>query len=364
MQKLKGMRVTVMDETPHAGGWGAGYGTRVTVELPSAEEIADYDGLTAYVYNACPDHKQGKDAGCNEWDFIQNMHVCDRAQPADGWDAHTSCDPGATLACSCVVPGGEVVESEHTCNEEGTAYGECGCGCGTEFIRWVTSYGREGRWLTDLDGLLSLIRDGGERDFVFRGANGYTVDLELFFHDRGTETRPMGHQYLWGKPGGTSFNEEYNTKHPDVTFQMPEGATRVELVTVISGHGHSSTNENCAEFCNHQHEFTLNGQVEMISHPVAGTPYGCRDQTIDGGVPNQFGTWPYGRAGWCAGMDVKPHTIDLTEHLVEGDNTLSYRGLFQGQNYTPTPNGGGDYMPEIKMTSWLVFHGPADQEEK
>jgi hypothetical protein len=211
---------------------------------------------------------------------------------------------------------------------------------------------------------MSLIRDGGEREFVFRGANGYTVDIELFFHKRGTGTSVVGHRYLWGSPGGTSFNEEYNTKHEDVVFEMPEGATRVELVTVISGHGHSSTNENCAEFCNHQHEFTLNGHVEILSHPEAGQPYGCRDQTIDGGVPNQFGTWVYGRGGWCAGMDVAPRTVDMTGYVVEGSNTLSYRGLYQGQDYTPHPNGQGDYMPEIKMTSWLVFYGPNGGEEE
>jgi len=363
MNKLNATPVVLFDKGAHQGGWAAGHGTSTTVTLPDAETLAGFDSMALHLYTACPTHQQGKDKGCNEWDFIQNMVICDRPVPSDEAPGEETCVPDDTVPCSCVVPGGESVDSEHTCNEEGTGFGDCACSCSTEFARWVTSYGREGRWLTDLDPMLALIRDGGERRFVFRGANGYTVDLELLLYNADRGDRPIGHTYLWGSPGGTSFNEEYNDgKHPDVTFEAPPGTTRVELVAVITGHGHSSTNENCAEFCNHQHEFNINGQTVVRDHPVAGTPYGCRDQMSEGVVANQFGTWPYGRGGWCAGMDVKPWVQDITEHLNDGDNTVSYRGLYQGQNYTPHPNGGGDYMPEVKMSSWLVFYGPAGEE--
>jgi hypothetical protein len=130
------------------------------------------------------------------------------------------------------------------------------------------------------------------------------------------------------------------------------------LYTLISGHGSGTTAENCAEFCNAQHVFTVNGQQIVEDSPEAGTWTGCLDAIDQGVVANQFGSWPYGRAGWCPGMDVKPRLDDITDMLDPGTNTMTYQGLFNGADYVPTPSGSGDYWPEIKMSSWLVFYGP------
>ena len=365
MTRMEALELTLFDNHTHPGGWGGGYASTVEVTLPDADTLQGYDSMALYLYTACPNHKQGKDAGCNEWDFIQNLSLCDLATPHPDAASVTSCTPAdettetaaETLACSCAAPDGTLSEAVHTCNAEGTGFGDCACGCGTEFARWVTPYGREGSWLTDLSPLLPLVSEGGTRRFRFAGANGYTLHGKLLFYDAKTDKQAVDIQYLWGNPGGTSFNETYNEgKHADVTFTLPESADTVMLTAVISGHGHSSTQENCAEFCNHQHQFTLNGQSFMEDHPIAGTAYGCMEQTAQGGVPNQFGTWPFGRAGWCAGMDVKLWTVDITSALVEGENTLSYLGLFQGQPYTPTVTDPGGYLPEVKMTSWLTFY--------
>ncbi|MGB0592477.1 MAG: peptide-N-glycosidase F-related protein [Myxococcota bacterium] len=368
MTAMAPLEVTLWDNHTHPGGWGGGYSSTVEITLPDAETLAGYDGMAIYLYTACPNHKQGKDAGCNEWDYIQNLKLCDVATPNPEVSAQTSCTPADedtgvtadTMACSCEAPDGTVSESVHTCNAEGTGYGDCACGCGTEFARWVTPYGREGNWLTDLSALLPLVNKGGTRRFRFAGANGYTLHGKLLFYDAGTGKRPVGIRYLWGNPGGTGFNETYNDgKHGDVAFNLPEGADSVSLTAIISGHGHSSTQANCAEFCNHQHAFTVNDASYMEEHPNAGTWYGCMDQTSEGGVPNQFGTWPFGRAGWCAGMDVKLWTVDITSAVNPTNNLLSYEGLFQGQTYTPNITDPGGYLPEVKMTSWLTYYATA-----
>jgi hypothetical protein len=79
---------------------------------------------------------------------------------------------------------------------------------------------------------------------------------------------------------------------------------------------------------------------------------------IDGGVvANQYGTWPYGRAGWCPGLDVGIFTADVTKDIQPGKNTISYRALYNNADYVPTPSGQGDYWPEIIMTSYVVFWG-------
>ena len=404
MTALGGDEIVLWDGDRHQGGWGGGYSTRVEVELPSADTLAGYDTAWFYLYAACPSHLQGKDNGCNEWDYIQQLHICDEALPAAvgameptecqahipgvpevlGTCAGTdtpcatadACEPGVacegyveaiaatpadTWPCACRTPEGDTMAAERQCNAEGTGFGECGCGCERELVRWVTPYGREGAWLTDITPLLALIKDGGTRTFRFAGANGYDVHAKILLANKGRGMRPVKARYLWGRPGGTSFNPAYNDgQHEDALFDVPEGTTKVELVTVISGHGHSSTAENCAEFCNHEHHFSLNGQpAQILDHPIAGTPYGCMDQTLDGGVPNQFGTWVYGRGGWCAGMDVEPWTLNLTAGAKPTGNVLSYRGLYRGMNYTPTVTSDG-YQPEIKMASWLVFYEAMD----
>ena len=110
------------------------------------------------------------------------------------------------------------------------------------------------------------------------------------------------------------------------TRDAPAWATKVEVATIISGHGWGRDMENCAEFCNHTHHFTVNGTENQIRHDNAdealpGTilNYGCANLVSVGVVPNQFGTWPYARAGWCPGLDVPPKRIDITAQVLGAD---------------------------------------------
>ena len=36
-----------------------------------------------------------------------------------------------------------------------------------------------------------------------------------------------------------------------------------------------------------------------------------------GVVPNQYGTWPYGRAGWCPGQQVEWWEVDVTKWFLD-----------------------------------------------
>ena len=69
----------------------------------------------------------------------------------------------------------------------------------------------------------------------------------------------------------------------------------------------------------------------------AGTPFGCADLVPSGAVPNEHGTWYYGRNGWCDGQDVKPVVFDITNYIVDGDNEVKYWGL----GYDVGGEGGG-----------------------
>lgn len=47
----------------------------------------------------------------------------------------------------------------------------------------------------------------------------------------------------------------------------------------------------------------------------SGTPLDCTLRVKEGAVPNEYGTWLYGRAGWCDGLQVDPWRTDVTKQV-------------------------------------------------
>ena len=39
-----------------------------------------------------------------------------------------------------------------------------------------------------------------------------------------------------------------------------------------------------------------------------------------------------------------------------GDNQVSYRGLYQGEEYDPSVTDPDGYLPEIKLRMWIVIY--------
>lgn len=310
---LGATEVPVFSSEQHPGGWEAGYWSVKDVVFPSAEKMRSFDSMAVWMETSCPGHLQGKDAGCNEWDYLAHLFVCETDDPET---------------------------------------------CTTELARYVTSYGREGEWLTDVSGLLPLFADGGARKIAYAGANGYLMDVKLLLWNAGKPMRPVRAMPLWGGArSAIPFDGAYNGLHEEIRFTVEDAsAVQAELYTVITGHGFGASRDNCAEFCNHQHEFTLNTSRYIKEHSVAGAALGCHDQVQDGVVPNQFGTWPYGRAGWCPGLDVKPWVVSVDDGLVSGENVLSYRALFGGQPYELKLTDPDAYKPEMRLVTWLVLY--------
>ncbi|MFN8546251.1 MAG: peptide-N-glycosidase F-related protein [Candidatus Binatia bacterium] len=219
-----------------------------------------------------------------------------------------------------------------------------------EIARAVTPFHREAHWVVDATPWLPLLTDGGSHHFTWTHAPDFApqptrTTITLRFGSRGKGMRPTTATYLWG---GGDFTSAYNTGRVPAQVAIPSGAKRVELVAVVSGHG-SGANQ-CAEFCNHQHEFTVDGAVHLTEFPTAGVQDGCLAAVPDGMTPNQGGTWWFGRGGWCPGEQVAPVVIDVTSDVTKGANaTISYRGLFGGA--APPDNAG-----TIDLASWLVVY--------
>ena len=278
----------------------------VEVDLPDAETMAGFDTLVVDLTMHCSGNF---DKNCGDWDYKSALYLCDVDDPAI---------------------------------------------CNTEIARWITTYKRQGRWVTDISSMLAHLQAGGTRSFrQDNSGQSYLTTLNFRFSNREKGMRPVAVQPLWG---GGGFNLGYNPGKEPIDFEVPEGTKKVEVAAFITGHGWGSDAANCAEFCNHTHHFKVGNVEHVKEHPVAGTGLGCANQVKDGAVPNQYGTWPLGRGGWCPGLDVPPFLADFTAAAKPGSNTITYQGLFQGKDYEPQPaqNPQG-FGAQIWMTSYLIY---------
>ena len=349
--------VTLWDQAEIGGG-----GRYAEVVLPDPG-AAGYDTLEIDLTMGCPEG--GADKNCWEWDYKAHMQICEveiapQEPPETCTYAFEDRIAGInieadTFACSCTSPYDGTVARERTCNavadKDGVVSGQwsaCPCQCGAEVARWITSYNRHGRWLTDITPSLGFLQGGGPARLKFQTSYPYTLSAELRYSDRNKGTEPMAAIPLWG---GGGFGGGYNDAHPPIPFDVPLGATRAEVVAFITGHGFNADDANCAEFCPHNHHFSVNaGEVHTQAYDEADDWLGCIPQIDDGAVPNQFGTWYLGRGGWCPGLDVPPFRADVSADVdwSEGANVAEYEASLYGQ---PPANAGS-----IWMSSYLVFY--------
>jgi len=294
--RLEAQDATVVNVFP--GGTGSD-GAATDVVLPDATTMAGFDSLELDMTMACIG--DGEFGDCPAWDYMSYVYICDDPNDPDN--------------------------------------------CGTELGRWITTYHREGRWVHDVSGLLPLLASGGTHRFKFQCSNSYEVKLDLRLFNQGKAARPEETTYLfdsWGVP----FNATYNDGFQPIDVAIPSDAVTVELASIISGHGMESPG-NCAEFCVTSHHFFVNGNENVVTLSDADDQYGCMDQVDEGTVANQYGTWWYGRSGWCPGKEVPFEVMDITNQVTLGaNNTFDYEGYYNGQPYSGSAN--------IRLRSWLI----------
>ena len=289
-------------------------GNQADITFPDAETMARYDTMLFDLSWKCSDPWNSRSC---EWDYLANLYLCDPQDPTN---------------------------------------------CGQEFGRWITAYGRGGRWVTDMTPFLALIRNGGTRHVTFSAGYAYTTTFKIYLTNRHVGIRPESATWLYG---GGGWDQNYNANHPPMTVEAPTWFRRAEVAALITGHGFGQDLANCAEFCNHQHVFTFNGTTSVMKEfPEAQTLYGCVDQIESGTIPNQYGTWHYGRGGWCPGLNVTPWRGDVTAGIVPGTNDVTYQGLYQGAPYVPQPNPNpSGFGGRIDMSSYLVYYVESPEDD-
>jgi hypothetical protein len=276
------------------------------VTLPAASVMATFDTMEVDVEITC---KNGNPFGCSEWDRIADVQYC-----ADG----------------------------AACTER------------LELARWITPYWRRGRqhYLIDATPFLALLRDGGSKSFfVELGPDWERAtewDAQVSLRLRTQTGQPLATGAVRAFSGGT-FDASYNTR-PAFSFTPPAGAARVELVTILSGHG-QTTGNNCAEWCDHRHTFSVNGTaLPSIRYEGTsiGSATGCAARAAEGVIPGQWGNWAQSRAYWCPGLPVQALRTDITSLVTAGSaNELSLQGTFR----TSAPAGG-----DIALSAYVVWY--------
>ena len=282
------------------------------VSFPDAAAMEGFDTFEIDVEVTCLDRNP---FACSEWDRIARIGLCVEFDPAEPE--------------SCI---------EHT-----------------ELVRWITPYWRRGRrhWVMDASPFLSLVQAGGtQRLRVEMGPTWEraterhaTMSVRLSNGSKGTTSSGVNYAF-----GGGNFNADYNNGREPFLFTPPSDVERVEIVTIISGHGQTDGN-NCAEWCNHVHTFNVNESTDphVVSYGGIGASVGCAERSNEGVVPGQWGNWSQSRAGWCPGLPVETVRFDITDQVVLGEeNSLEYLGSYQGG----TPAGGS-----ISKSTYVVWYG-------
>ena len=226
--------------------------------------------------------------------------------------------------------------------------------CETEIGRWITTYGRSGKWMTDITPLKPMFEKDGRYNFRFTVDGDYYVNnLDFIF----VEKKESGQNTLVPLFNQTTqFDENHNSQFEPMNIEISEEIKKAKIFAYITGHGNGSEEANCAEFCQFESVFTVNGSNFKILFDKAGTSDGCFEEVKNGTVPNQYGSWPYGRAGWCPGKNVTLLEADITDALTSGTNVFSYAAYLNGEVYIPVVTDENGYRAEIYLSSYLALY--------
>jgi len=206
-----------------------------------------------------------------------------------------------------------------------------------ELGRYITPYGIQldmgsgWTWVYDVTDFATLLRDSVELEC---GNWQELLDLKFLFIEGEPAREVKRIENAWtGNWGLSGFNDVVQP----LTFTTQAGEVGVKLRTTLTGHGFGNNANNCGEFCYNTHNLAVNGSAQWN--------WQIMQECDQNPLFPQGGTWIYGRAGWCPGMEGRTEEFELTPFLSNGQVTAEY-----GIQTDPF----GNYVTE----SQVVYYGP------
>lgn len=289
------------------------------------------------------------------------------------WDLGLACD--GVLKSQC--PPWDYIANMYLCQDVNAPR------CEDEVGRWITPYWSGGRWVEDITPLLGRMRRAAQsapRDaqgrallrFEFHSIQPYRVHATLRYAPAVAQAQVPLDALRLPFPGGDMHDGRFAQRQGQTTVRIPAGVRTVRLAAFLSGHGFAD-DDKCAEFCNTEHHWEVEGaQSHLRGQPEAGSATGCLEQVGLGVVPNQGGTWVYGRNGWCPGKAVPLTVIDLTQDVATLRKSLGYgpseapeillrlryRATVNGKDHAPGLSAEGRASDaRLDVSSYIVFYG-------
>jgi hypothetical protein len=201
-------------------------------------------------------------------------------------------------------------------DRQGAVYAYDAQGERFELLRFITPYGRGGKWTVDVSDYRPLLRGqcrieawcetystGWDATVTFRFYPGHAARLAYkvinLWHGQPTIGDPL-------HPISDFFTPQTVVRPPDADF--------VTLRFIVTGHGQAPNTDDAAEFLPTWRAVSING----MNFPSL---LWKTDNYLNPCSP-QGGTWKYDRAGWGPGTVVAPWDIPATRWMPRGQPSV------------------------------------------
>jgi len=177
-------------------------------------------------------------------------------------------------------------------------------------------------------------------------SSGFTADVSFYFIEGTAPRTPIRVRNIYPvryyKYGLAS--DPIESYLVPKKFEVTTGEEQALIRVIPSGHSFGGA-LNCAEFCQKNYRFVIDG-TQRFTQLIWRNDCGLNP------LFGQPGTWLYDRSNWCPGDKALSREHELTPFITPGDSVIVDMNLD-----TYTYNGGAGFDPGYYLTTHLVTYG-------